>query len=254
MIPTGVDLSGRLALNPGDKPGYSNAMRFVNSDRAYVGKKCFGSNGFTRFMEFIDGDIPNEFFTLVTNNNNYVEFRCLDNVPLGRSNQLVGYIGIQPKCDETRQITFNLKGLFSAFAANTQLLIWRNIHYVGGYGNLPGEEGRQYFWQYQNFEEINAKSIGTDNEFYWPRRTFGSVWYAIDEERYNFPEDYDTTQNEWRTINYTQQNEQGIELTAETTIQLEPRACPHLFAFTATNDETANLPGGYIEAKITLNG
>ena len=103
LVPTGVDLSGKLAVNPGDKPGYSNPMRFEHSDRAYVGKKCFGSNGFTRFMEFKDGGNDNTHFTLTTNNNNYVEFKALDNVPPDTDNQLVGYIGIQPKC-ETRQI------------------------------------------------------------------------------------------------------------------------------------------------------
>jgi hypothetical protein len=254
LIPTGVDLSGRLAINPGDKDGYSNPMRFEHSDRAYVGKKCFGSNGFTRFMEFIDGERPNEYFTLVTNNNNYLEFRCLDDVALTRNAQLVAYIGIQPKCDVNRQVTFDFKGLFSAFAANTQLMVWRNIHYVGGYGNLPGQDGKQYFWQVQRFDQVNAKSIGTGNEFIWPRTIFSSLYYAIDEERQNFPQDYDEQQEEWRTINYTQENEQGIELTATTTVELEPRACPHMFALTATNDETANLPGGYIEAKITLDG
>ena len=249
LIPTGVDLSGKLAVNPGDKEGYSNPMRFVNSDRAYVGKKCFGSNGFTRLMEFIDGDIINEHFTLVTNNNNYVEFRCLDDVGPGQNDQFVGYIGIQPKCIN-RQLNFDFKGLFSAFANGTRLMIWRNIHYVGSSTFTE----KQYYWTAQRFDVINAKSIGTGNEFIWTGRNLESRYNGLQQEQNKFPNDYDEQSEEWRTINYTQENEQGIELSGNITIDLEPRACPHMFCFSASNDEAANLPGGYIEAKITLNG
>ena len=235
-MPTGVDLSGRLAINPGDKEGYSNPMRFESADRAYVGKKCFGSNGFTRFLEFKDGQTSTPYYTLFENKNNYVKFRCLDNVPSNTNAQLVGYLGIQPKC-KNRQITFRFKGLFSAFTYGTRLMIWRNIHYVSS--RYIAE--KQYYWTSERFDEINALSLTTANNF------------LLSQTIFNASSLYDQEGAIFNDIDYDEDNEQGFELSAEITIDLEPRACPHMFCLSATNDDFANFPGGYIDAEVILS-
>lgn len=194
-----------------------------------AGRVCFADEGWTRLI-VTDSD-PN-YFQEISNNENSIKVRGINNVPNGTYNQAITFLALQPQASQ-RQITIQANGIIETINAGFDRLRMWETNYT---------EERGWYWRETlRFPSITQINNNTGETYTLENFPFESIEWQLDDNG-NLP--------------YNYLDDQGATITSTPlVVTFDPRPCPKLFCFTFSTGDTLNNANGsiFIELEITLD-